>query len=68
MKTCVDFKWLDGVIMEKLHVWAMVKVAWLAALMDDHCSSFDEDGDWMLVWHRLHGDGIMECTRKKVYL
>ena len=28
-------------------LWAMAKVAWLATLMDDHYSSFDEDGGWM---------------------
>ena len=44
-------------------LWAMVKVAWLATLMDDHYSSFDEDGGWMLVWHYRHGDG-MECAKQ----
>jgi len=45
-------------------LWAMAKVAWLATLMDDHYSSFDEDGGWMLVWHHQHRDG-MECTKQR---
>jgi len=32
--------------------------SWLPTLMDDQCSSFDEDEGWMLVWYHRHGDGM----------
>jgi hypothetical protein len=30
-------------------LWAMIKGIVVGYTMDDHCSSFDEDGGWMLV-------------------
>jgi hypothetical protein len=35
--------------------------------MDDHCSSFDEDGGWMLMWHRQHGYG-MDVQAKGIFV
>jgi hypothetical protein len=35
--------------------------------MDDHCSSFDEDGGWMLVWHCQHGYG-MDVQAKGIFV
>lgn len=40
------------------------KVVWLATTIDDHCSSFDEDGSWMLVQHCQH-ENEMECARQR---
>jgi hypothetical protein len=32
--------------------------------MNDHCSLFDEDEGWMLMWHHRHENKI-ECTRQR---
>jgi hypothetical protein len=45
---------------------AMVKVAWLATLMDDHCSSFDEDGGWMLCTRKMYIYRAFHFTSLKV--
>ena len=46
----------------------MVKVAWLATLMDGYCSSYvDGDEGWMLAWHHRHGYENGVC-KSKIYL
>jgi hypothetical protein len=51
--------------MEGFMLWAMVKVAWLATIIHDHCSSLeDEYGGWMLVWPHRH-ELKMECIRQR---
>ena len=39
-------------------LWTMIKGSAVATPMDDHCSLFDEDEGWMLVWYHRHGDGM----------
>ena len=40
MKICEDIKWLDEVEMKELDAMTMVKVPWLATLVDEQCSSY----------------------------
>jgi hypothetical protein len=45
----------------------MIKGGVVGYIMDNHCSSFDEDEGWMLVWHHRHGMKL-NTQRKGIFV